>query len=67
VDNDGETVSGWRAEEVLHIRPGHNYGYPYEGSFGPHEARNDFAIWHAEGVGSAGLMWTGDVGLEPAC
>jgi len=65
VDNDGETASGWRAEEVLHIRPGRHYGYPQEGSFGLHEIRDDLAIWHVEGVGSAGILWAGDVGLGP--
>jgi hypothetical protein len=65
VDNDGETASGWRAEEVLHIRRGRNYGYPYEGSFGPQEVRNDLAIWRVGGVGSAGILWAGEVGLGP--
>jgi hypothetical protein len=65
VDNDGETASGWRAEEVLHIRRGRHYGYPYEGSFGPQEVRNDLAIWRVDGVGSAGVLWAGDVGLGP--
>ena len=65
VDNDGETTNGWRAEEVLHIRSGRHYGYPSEGTFGLQEVRNDFAIWHAEGVATAGILWAGDVGLGP--
>ncbi|MGI8520808.1 MAG: PQQ-dependent sugar dehydrogenase [Actinomycetota bacterium] len=65
VDNDGETIGGWRAEEVLNIQPGHNYGYPYEGSFGRHEIRDDDAVWFAEGAGSAGILWATHVGLGP--
>ena len=65
VDNDGETPNGWRAEEVLHIRPGRHYGYPSEGSFGDLQVRDDFAVWHAAGPGSAGILWAGDVGLGP--
>jgi hypothetical protein len=65
VDNDGETPNGWRAEEVLHIRPGADYGFPYDGSFGPQDVRNDLAVWFAEGVGTAGVLWSGDVGLGP--
>ena len=65
VDNDGATPNGWRAEEILHIRRGSNYGYPYEGSFGHLTVRDDFAVWYAEGFGSAGVLWAGDVGLGP--
>jgi Glucose / Sorbosone dehydrogenase len=65
VDNDGATPQGWRGEEILHIRRGRNYGYPYEGSFGNLTVRNDFAVWFAEGFGSAGVLWAGDVGLGP--
>ena len=65
VDNDGDTVGGWRAEEVLNIAPGRNYGYPFEGSFGQHEVRDDEAVWFAEGAGTAGVLWAGDVGLDP--
>jgi hypothetical protein len=65
VDNDGETPAGWRAEEVLHIRPGRNYGYPYEGSFGQFKVRDDFAVWHAQGTGTAGILWANELGLGP--
>jgi hypothetical protein len=65
VDNDGETPNGWRAEELLHIREGRNYGYPEEGSFGDLRVRDDFPIWHVEGPGSAGILWADDVGLGP--
>jgi hypothetical protein len=65
VDNDGETPNGWRAEEVLQIRQGRNYGYPFEGSFGQLKVRNDFAVWHAQGTGSAGILWADELGLGP--
>ena len=65
VDNDGETPSGWRAEEILHIREGRNYGYPLEGSFGQLKVRDDFAVWLAQGTGSAGIMWSDEIGLGP--
>jgi hypothetical protein len=65
VDNDGEALNGWRAEELLQIKPGRHYGYPREGSFGALTVRDDFAVWHVEGVGSAGVLWAGDVGLGP--
>lgn len=65
VDNDGETPNGWRSEEILNIRRGSDYGYPYEGSFGHLTVRDDFAVWFAEGFGSAGVLWAGDVGLGP--
>lgn len=65
VDNDGETPKGWRAEEVLHIRDGRNYGYPHEGSFGQLDVRDDYAVWYAQGTGSAGIVWADEVGLGP--
>lgn len=65
VDNDGETPTGWRAEEVLHIRQGRDYGYPREGSFGALHVRDDFAVWHAAGPGSAAILWADRVGLGP--
>jgi hypothetical protein len=65
VDNDGETPNGWRAEEILHIRRGADYGFPHDGSFGPQDVRTDLAIWFAQGVGTAGILWSGDVGLGP--
>jgi hypothetical protein len=65
VDNDGETPNGWRAEEILHIRRGRNYGYPYEGSFGEFKVRDDFAVWHAHGTGSAGILWANELRLGP--
>jgi len=65
VDNDGLTNGGWRREEVLQIKQGANYGYPYEGTFGPHEIRNDNAVWVLDAMGSAGIEWAGNLGLGP--
>lgn len=64
VDNDGETMGGWHREEVLQIKHGANYGYPYEGTFGPHQIRNDDPIWLMDGYGSAGIEWAGNLGLR---
>ena len=63
VDNDGITRGGWRREEVLQIKQGANYGYPYEGTFGVHEIRDDNPIWVTDGIGSAGIEWAENVGL----
>lgn len=64
VDNDGSAASGWyRAEEILQIQSGRNYGFPQDGTFGPQSVRDDWPVWLAEGVGSAAVSWTGDVGL----
>ena len=65
VDNDGLTRSGWRWEEVLQIKQGANYGYPYEGTFGPHEIRDDSPIWIIDSLGSAGIQWAENLGLGP--
>lgn len=65
VDNDGQTRGGWRREEVLQIKRGANYGYPYEGTFGPHQIRNDDPIWIIDGVGAAGIAWAERFGLRP--
>jgi len=65
VDNDGLTRSGWRREEVLQIKQGANYGYPYEGTFGLHEIRDDSPIWVIYSVGSAGIEWAENIGMRP--
>lgn len=62
-DNNGSTLRGWREEQVLMIRHGANYGYPYEGSYGPHRVQTDGPIWRLDSVGSAGIEWAGNVGL----
>jgi hypothetical protein len=57
VDNDGETRAGWRREEVLEIRKGGDYGYPFEGTFAPHTRRRALPLWVLDTVGSAGVEW----------
>lgn len=57
VDNDGETRRGWRREEVLEIRMGGHYGYPYDGTFGPYTHRTAPPLWVLDTVGSAGIEW----------
>jgi len=57
VDNDGATMRGWRREEVLEIRMGGNYGYPYDGTFGPYTHRTVPPLWVLDTVGSAGIEW----------
>jgi hypothetical protein len=65
IDNDGPAIDGWRAEEILQIKQGGNYGFPFEGTFGPKKLRNDFALWTSRHKGSAGLAWADRVGLGP--
>lgn len=65
VDNNGLTARDWRKEEVLQIKRGANYGYPYEGSFGDNERTTDDPIWFLDGVGSSGIEWAGNLGLDP--
>jgi hypothetical protein len=57
VDNDGATMRGWRQEEVLEIRMGGHYGYPYDGTFGPYTHRTVPPLWVLDTVGSAGIEW----------
>lgn len=57
IDNDGETRGGWRHEEVLEIRNGADYGYPFDGTFGPYTHRTVPALWTLETAGSAGIEW----------
>jgi glucose/arabinose dehydrogenase len=63
VDNDGPTVGGYRAEEVLRFRRGEHYGYPSEGTYGPFSVRTAGPLWTLRTNGSAGLAWAPDVGL----
>jgi glucose/arabinose dehydrogenase len=63
VDNAGFAQDGWRTEEVLHIRPGHDYGYPQHGSFAAGRVPEDEMAWVSQTTGTAGLAWAGDVGL----
>jgi len=61
-DNDGPTIGGPRKEELLQIRHGANYGYPFEG---PHKVRTDPPLWIMQTHGSAGIAWRGRFGLSP--
>jgi hypothetical protein len=65
VDNDGPTVRGWRAEELLEIREDLEYGYPFDGTFGRPEVRTGFPIWALETKGSAGISWVRHPGSGP--
>ena len=66
VDNDGPTYRGYRAEEILQIKQGANYGYPFEGTFDNHQVRTDGPVWAFQGhdlEGSAGIELTETLGL----
>jgi hypothetical protein len=63
-DNDGQTRAGWRREEVLQIRRGAYYGYPFEGTFAPYARPRALPLWVLETVGSAGVEWL-RVGKRP--
>ena len=57
VDNDGPTQGSWRREEVLLISRGADYGYPSDGTYGPHLVPRDPPLWVLDIVGSGGLAW----------
>jgi hypothetical protein len=65
VDNDGPTVHGQKREEVLWLRQGADFGYPYEGTFGSHRRRTDEPVWILDSKGSAGIEWGPNLGLAP--
>jgi sugar lactone lactonase YvrE len=65
VDNDGPTVGGERREEVLWLRAGADFGYPYAGTFGAHQRRTDGPLWILDSNGSAGIEWAPNLGLSP--
>ena len=67
VENDGPTLRGWRQEELMELTAGANYGYPFDGSFGPFDARTGFPIYALEPGGHAGLAWSGDGLLAGSC
>ena len=56
-DNDGDTRRGWRREEIVAIRDGANYGYPFDGTFAPYTTRTDPPLWVTHTKGSAGVEW----------
>ncbi len=51
VDNDGPTQRSSRMEEVLQLKPGAYYGYPYEGTFEPDSQRTDGPIISSASTG----------------
>jgi hypothetical protein len=57
VDNDGPTRDGWRAEELLLIQGGKDYGYPVDATYGAPNVRNGFPLWTLDTWGSAGIGW----------
>jgi len=65
VENDGPSARGWKFEEVLQIKRGANYGFPWEGTFDDAGVRTDPPLWILPTVGSSGIEWAGKVGLCP--
>ena len=67
VDNDGPTDRGYRAEEVLQIKEGADYGYPFEGTYGNHMVRTDAPVYTYSGhdvEGTAGIELAEKLGIE---
>lgn len=68
VDNDGPGRGPWRAEELLEIREGLDYGFPDDGTVGPYTRRTGFATWiMPTGAGSGGILVNEDVVISGAC
>jgi glucose/arabinose dehydrogenase len=68
VDNDGRGRDIWRAEELLQIEEGLDYGFPDDGTVGPYSRRTGYARWiMPTGAGSAGLLVADDVVISGAC
>jgi glucose/sorbosone dehydrogenase len=68
VDNDGRGRGTWRAEELLQIELGLDYGFPDDGTVGPYTRRTGFATWiMPTGAGSAGIAVHEDVIISGAC
>jgi hypothetical protein len=65
VDNSGRAQNDRRAEEVLQIKQGRNYGYPADGTFGVWTQRTDHPVWVVDDVGSAGIRWAGKASMQP--
>lgn len=65
VDNDGPARNGWRAEEVLRIEAGGDYGFPDDGTFGPWSVRRGGPVWTLSTVGSAGFAWADEASRGP--
>jgi hypothetical protein len=68
VDNDGRGRGPWRAEELLRIEEGLDYGFPDDGTVGPYTRRTGFAAWiMPTGAGSSGITVHDDVVISGAC
>lgn len=65
VDNDGVTQDGWLWEELLDLKQGADYAYPFQGTYSNGTARTDRPIWISQTAGTSGIAWSGDVGLGP--
>jgi len=63
VNNDGNAQAGFLLEELVQVKPGLDYGFPREGTFGPRTARQEGPAWVMPTNGTAGLAWLGSVGL----
>jgi len=58
IDNDGQAVRGWRHENLFEIRPGEDYGFPYDGTFGEDVPR---PVWILSEAAAAAVAWA-DIG-----
>jgi Glucose / Sorbosone dehydrogenase len=68
VDNDGRGRGVWRAEELLEIQDGLDYGFPDDGTVGPYTRRTGYARWiMPTGAGSGGILVSDDVVISGAC
>ena len=68
VDNDGRGRGTWRAEELLQIQGGLDYGFPDDGTVGPYARRTGFATWiMPTGAGSSGIYVRDNVIISGAC
>ena len=68
VDNDGRSRGVWRAEELLQLQEGLDYGFPDDGTVGPYTRRTGFATWiMPTGAGSSGLHVEEGVVYSGAC
>ena len=65
-DNDGASFRSWHMEEVIQIKEGANYGFPFEGTFDISTVRTDDPVWVlSDTEGSAGIEWAPFIGMEP--
>lgn len=62
IDNDGQTLAGWRGEEVDNIVEGGDYGFPDDGTFGRARPRQE-PIWLLPTYGTAGVAWYTEPGI----